>query len=226
MFDSLYLTGGWADQNQIVTYRPFRVNLLLNMAQPVLDLEAREAYEESIASNTRSDARRAARDPYARLPGLNQRLLLRSLDGIWAEASEPGLAEAEQRMRFLAELDAVWMEGPALAHEGRHVIDFRAGISTLPDIEVTAKLAEIAFCRYPGIPLGFNVLHPNVGASGHGEANLIVTQGLVTWMELHANEIAGLDASRPLLPQLDLLTDDQLRAAARSMDPLVASGGE
>ena len=39
-------------------------------------------------------------------------------------------------------------------------------------------------------------------------------------MDEHAGDILGLDRERPLLPQLDLLTNDQLRAAFRSMDPL------
>jgi hypothetical protein len=224
LFDQLYHVGGWADRHQIVTYRPFRVNLLLNLARPILDPEAREAFEDSIARNSREDERRAAENPYADLPGLNQRLRLRSLDGIWAEASAQGLTGSELRMCFLAELDAVWTEGPMFAHEGRHVIDFRLGIASNVELEFNAKLAETTFCRYPGIPLGSNVLHPNVGPNGHGEANLRIVQGLVAWIEAHADEIEGLDLSRPLLPQLDLLTDDQLRAAARSLDPL--AGGE
>jgi len=220
VLDQYYLVGGWANQHQIITYRPFRVNLLLLLAEGFLDQEARQAYEAGIAANARGDDRLAASDPYAYLSSLNHRLILRSLDAIWADAGASDLADSEQRMRFLAELDAVWMEGPTLAHEGRHVIDLRAGITTLPDIEVNAKLAETAFCRYPGIPLGLNILYPNMGASGHGKANLLVVQGLVAWMEGHGDEIEGLDPSRPLLPQLDLLSDDQLRAVARSMDPL------
>ena len=37
---------------------------------------------------------------------------------------------------------------------------------------------------------------------------------------VEADEIAGLDPRRPLLPQFDLLTDEQIRTAFRSMDPL------
>jgi hypothetical protein len=44
---------------------------------------------------------------------------------------------------------------------------------------------------------------------------------LGTWMQAHSTEIAGLDSSRPLLPQFDRLTDEQMRAAFRSMDPRV-----
>jgi len=38
-------------------------------------------------------------------------------------------------------------------------------------------------------------------------------------MRAHAREIRGLDPSRPLLPQAPLLSDDQIRAAFRSLDP-------
>jgi hypothetical protein len=34
---------------------------------------------------------------------------------------------------------------------------------------------------------------------------------------------AKLDPNRPVLPQLDTLTDEQLREAARSMDPWATS---
>jgi len=44
-------------------------------------------------------------------------------------------------------------------------------------------------------------------------------KGLISWMKEHADEISKLDLDRPLLPQFDLLTDEQIRAAFRSMDP-------
>jgi hypothetical protein len=46
-----------------------------------------------------------------------------------------------------------------------------------------------------------------------------VMKGLVSWMKKHADEISKLDLDLPLLPQFDLLTDEQIRAAFRSMDP-------
>jgi hypothetical protein len=38
--------------------------------------------------------------------------------------------------------------------------------------------------------------------------------------EKHRKEIRGLDKERPLLPQLELPSDEQMREAFRSMDPL------
>jgi len=50
-------------------------------------------------------------------------------------------------------------------------------------------------------------------------------QGLDVWMREHAAEIARLDPSAPLLPQLPLLTDAQLKAAFGSLDPLAHETG-
>ena len=49
-----------------------------------------------------------------------------------------------------------------------------------------------------------------------------VMNGLVAWMQAHAQEIPAIDTSRPLLPQFDRLTNEQIRDAHRSMDPWAA----
>ena len=54
----------------------------------------------------------------------------------------------------------------------------------------------------------------------HGRANAEVMLGLIRWMRAHRAEITGFDVTRPVLPQLPLLSDAQLRAAFRAMDPL------
>jgi hypothetical protein len=66
-----------------------------------------------------------------------------------------------------------------------------------------------------------NIFSANIGQRGsaHGMANALVMKCLLAWLEAHAPELPALDPSRPLLPQFDRLTDDQMRAAFRSMDP-------
>ena len=44
-------------------------------------------------------------------------------------------------------------------------------------------------------------------------------------MKQHASEIRGLDRSAPLLPQLPLLTDRELKAAFASLDPFARDSG-
>jgi hypothetical protein len=51
-------------------------------------------------------------------------------------------------------------------------------------------------------------------------ADARVLQGVLDWMSAHESEIAHLDRTAPLLPQLPLLTGDQLRTAFRSLDPM------
>ena len=51
-------------------------------------------------------------------------------------------------------------------------------------------------------------------------ANERIMKGIVAWIENHADAITHIDSSRPLLPQLDRLEPDQIRAIFRSMDPL------
>jgi hypothetical protein len=46
---------------------------------------------------------------------------------------------------------------------------------------------------------------------------------LVAWMQAHAQKIPAIDTSRPLLPQFDRLTNEQIREAYRSMDPWAAA---
>ena len=68
---------------------------------------------------------------------------------------------------------------------------------------------------------------PNIGpaGSGHGLANARVMKGLLAWMQAHAREIPALDPSRPLLPQFDCLTDEQMREAFCSTDPWAKTSG-
>ena len=68
------------------------------------------------------------------------------------------------------------------------------------------------------------ILNANVAdeTSPHGRANKRVVRGLVAWMKAHQDQIAGLDPARPLMPQFDKLTSEQMRDAVRSMDPWAA----
>jgi len=62
-----------------------------------------------------------------------------------------------------------------------------------------------------------NLEQPRAG-QGKGNANARVMRKIVGGMERHASEIGRLDASRPLLPQFDLLIDEQVRALFRALD--------
>ncbi|HYC87643.1 MAG TPA: hypothetical protein VEO54_00400 [Thermoanaerobaculia bacterium] len=97
------------------------------------------------------------------------------------------------------------------AHEGRHAIDHtQFGIDDAEELEYRAKLSEIAFAASPRMPFAGGIL--SLGDTPHGKANQRVLEGI--------QKVTGLKD----LTQLDTLTDEQLRAAARALDPLANAG--
>ena len=73
------------------------------------------------------------------------------------------------------------------------------------------------------LAIGGGILSRNIGdGTSHGKANQRIMKGLVEWMTENRASIANLDPDIPLLPQLDLLTNDQLKQAFRSLDPMVS----
>ena len=78
----------------------------------------------------------------------------------------------------------------------------------------------MAFSKYPKLAFAEGILRQENPA--HENANKRIIKGVVNWMEKNTKTIKNIDTSRPLLPQLDLLTEEQLVRAVRSFDPLYA----
>ncbi len=231
--------GGWAGSDTIYQVRPAYAGGAVEIWRGIHSADELEEFEDEMARESSLDDARAREVPHAFLPGLAMRLkhqgVYRLLERLRSEAAK----SEDLRLCFLAEAERALQESSVFAHEGRHAIDKRAG-SRMSDIQVvvgdlipwiaseaetlefTAKLSEVAFAPEPRLALG-GILTANIGDhTPHGRANLKIMKGLVSWMETHRDNIDGLDPERPLLPQLDLLSDPQLREAFRSMDPLAA----
>ena len=118
-------------------------------------------------------------------------------------------------MSFLAEFKRL-VDDCTFAHEGRHAID--DGAYDYEEKEFRARLSEVAFAPAPGLCLGSSFA-PDTGEE-HARANRRIMQGLLVWMNANRREIPGLDLDKPLLPQFHLLSDDQIRRAYASLDPL------
>jgi hypothetical protein len=214
--------GGWGGADEIVQVRPAYATTPIAIWDQLTLPASRSDWVEETERETALDEGRAAADPYAYLPGLARRLHDQARAAMLAELRADGLAGDGLREGFVAEYGAAVQDYSIFAHEGRHAIDAggAARKNRTRNSEYTAKLSQIAFARHPRLAVT-GCLWENVGDdTPHGQANLLVTKGLVAWMDEHQAEIDELDPTRPLLPQLDLLTDDQLRAAARSLDPL------
>ncbi|MCU1348568.1 MAG: hypothetical protein JWO56_1598 [Acidobacteria bacterium] len=205
--------GGWGSASNIVQVRPAYADAPARIWRRRTDPELRAKADQEIATESGKDWERAAKNPYAYLPGLAQRMK--------RDAELRMIARSGSRNAFLAEYASAVTESSIFAHEGRHAIDDQyEKIHDNAELEYRAKLSEIAFAPDPKLAITSGIVAPGIGDdTPHGNANLKIMKGLVAWMDAHRASIVGLDPARPLLPQLDKLTDDQLREAARGMDP-------
>ena len=216
--------GGWATDDAMIQVRPRYAEGSLQAWREITDPVERAEWEEETAEQTAADWRRAEKDRCAYLPGLQERIHHQGLLRLRDSLAAGGLSGDTLRDAFLLAYDRARVESSIFAHEGRHAIDRR-----LLDDDVDAdegefrgKLSEVVFAPVPRLALQA-IISPDAGDdTPHGRANERILCALVDWMEEHAGEIEGFERERPLLPQLTRLTDDQLRAAFRSLDPLAA----
>lgn len=216
--------GGWQRRDTIVQVRPVFVEHALSLW--VSGDSTRHAHEvRSIVNDSIIDWSIARADSIAYLPGVAARLRRDGRDAIIDSLRHAGIPDSVVGREFVRVVSRLIRESSIIAHEGRHAIDDAMQQPLTPeDREFRAKLSEVAFAGHPKIVMS-SIVHPNIGdATPHGRANARVMLGLIRWMRAHGREITGFESSRPVLMQLPLLTDAQLRAAFRSMDPLAGRG--
>ena len=212
--------GGWQRRDTVVLVRPIFVEHAISLW--VSGDTVRRAREQlGIAADSVLDWAIAASDSIGYMPGVAGRLRRDGRDAIIDSLRRAGVPDSTLGSVFVRVASRLIRESSIVAHEGRHAIDDELRVPLTPEgREFRAKLSEIAFAEHPKIVMS-SIMHPNIGdVTPHGRANAQVMLGLIRWMRAHKSQISGLDAKRPILPQLPLLTDDQLRAAFRSMDPL------
>jgi hypothetical protein len=206
----------------VIQVRPGYADGALRVWDRMTDPAQRAEVEQKIAALSASDDAVAAREPGVFLPGLVTRLEWQGENAIVDRLKARGISGGDLKAAFLIEQSRIKLDSSFFAHEGRHVLDHQAFGDKLDseELEFRAKLSEIAFCEEPRIGFG-SIFNPNIAdkSSPHGRANKRIAAGVVAWMDAHRAAIPGLDPARPLLPQFDKLTTDQMRDAVRAMDP-------
>jgi hypothetical protein len=212
--------GGWGTPPDAIVQ--VRNDSSTEVWKTVTDPETMRRIGALLEQWNQSDGERARTNSYGFLPGLRARLALAGYEKLLRRLKQQGLNGTELRSTFLNEYERLFNAGSIFAHEGRHVFDLTENPDgwANEDLEFRAKLSEVAFAPEPLLVLGA-IFNENIGQAenSHGLANERIMKGLVAWMQAHASEITSLDPSRPLLPQFDRLTEDQMREAFRSMDP-------
>jgi hypothetical protein len=226
-WDDKTMIGGWATATTI-----FQVSGGLNRAalyfwRMLNDRQERNKEEEAIVKESARDDTLARDEPCTFLPGLERRLGFDAVRRIYDKVKAQGYAPDELCVAFVAEYVRLNIESTIMAHEGRHAIDqlhFPDQFQSWSEAqrEFRAKLSQLVFAPDPKLAM-YEILDEGTGGpSGHGQADERILKTIVDWMQAHRREIAGLDPARPLLPQFDRLSDDQIRALFRAADPLAA----
>lgn len=225
LWDGAAAAGGWTEEGPvIVQVRPEYVSTPLSGWSQFSGAAARKRILDRAGERAKADLAALRGKEVAYLPGLSDRLKLQVADQIGRRARAIAGADGDLRRAFLAEYWRASFQQSIFIHEGRHALD-RAlvrGIARFDDanLEYRAKLSELALADYPRLAL-FNIDADTIGGdSGHGIANALVLKNYVDWMRRHTAEIAGYDPRQPPLAQIDKLTDAQIRAVARALDPI------
>ncbi|HEX8238387.1 MAG TPA: hypothetical protein VF574_01470 [Allosphingosinicella sp.] len=222
LWDGTAAAGGWTEDGPvIVQVRPEYVSTPLSGWSLYSGGPARRRVAERARERARADVEALAGQDVAYLPGLSDRLKIQVADQVGARARAAG---GDLRRAFLAEYWRASFQQSIFVHEGRHALDrtLVRGLARLwdSDLEYRAKLSELALSDYPRLAL-FEMDGDTIGgSSAHGKANAKVFQGYVDWMRAHRGEIKGYDSRIPPMAQVDRLTDAQIRAVARGLDPI------
>ena len=186
--------GGWGTKAEIYQVRPLYADDPLEDWLRATDPEARAKYRADGTGTT--------------YEALAKRLRAQYLDRV--------LAEAATREAFLTRIEADTFDYSIHLHEGRHAIDDASGESYRTwELEYRAKLSQVALARAPRPALASIVGDTIGGDAPHGRANEKIIRELTAWMKTHAPRVKGA-------MELDRLTDDEIRAAFASLDPLAA----
>jgi hypothetical protein len=212
--------GGWANEQGIFQVRPLYVPGPLRAWADLTQPEQRERHRKDLEREAKLDEERLARDPNQIPTGVAMRLEDQYREALLAALQKKGLQGDALRDGFVAQMTRDVFDSSIWAHEGRHAIDksLDSGMRA-PELEFRAKLSEVVLAPAPRKALE-SIAATVPASSPHGQADRRIGEALAQWMRAHAEEIAALDRARPMLLQVDKLTDDQLRVSFRSIDPL------
>jgi hypothetical protein len=225
LWDGAAAAGGWTEEGPvIVQVRPEYTSTPLSGWSLYSGGPSRQRLLRRAPERARTDRAALGGGDVAYLPGLADRLTLQVADQVGRRARAAAGPGGDLRRAFLAEYWRASFQQSIFLHEGRHALDrtLVRGLARFfdDDPEYRAKLSELALADYPRLAL-YQINSDSMGGdSDHAGANRKVLQGYVDWIRAHPGEIAGYDPRRPPLVQIDKLSDSQLRAVARGLDPV------
>jgi len=220
-FLGYFRVGGWAKKDAIIQVRSSYASKPVKIWRKLTDEKLLKEWQDEIIKESAKDDSLALKNPHTFLPGLSSRMKYKACNRLLDSLKAQGFKDNELRMNFISSYESINVNSSIFAHEGRHVIDKNIGNFTGQKLEFRAKLSEIFFTQFPFLAIS-SIFIENIGQNhAHGQANEQIVINLVKWMDNNKNEIKDFDTGRPTLPQLDLLTPEQLKKAVQSMEPFL-----
>lgn len=228
-WDGRATPGGWSAYPEIAWIREAYLGEPYHNWRQLTDAQERSETAQEIARLGAEDDRLARANPHAYLPGMTRRMYFEQVRRLYDSLKTQGYGGTDLCLAFVSEFLRMKTEASIFAHEGRHAIDqaffpWRSHLWSAAQLEFRAKLSEVAFAPDPKLALaGGSILGDRsvTARNAHSVANLHIKKMLLKWMEAHSSEIRGLDRSRPLLAQLDLMSNEQIVRACREADSMV-----
>ena len=225
LWDGSAAAGGWtADGPVIVQVRPGYTSGPLLAWRLVSDPEARRDLLARQKEKMAAERAALADSDVAYLPALADRLRLQYADEVLAAARARAGEGGDLRRAFLDEAWRASFDQSIFVHEGRHALDKKlvTGLARMNDtnLEYRAKLSELALAAYPRLAM-FNIDAGTIGGgTPHGNANGKIMKAYAAWIDSNRQAVPGFDPAVPAMMQIDRLSNDQIRAIARSLDPI------
>jgi hypothetical protein len=228
-FTSWYGTtnvGGWGSESTMFQVRSVYLAEPFNRLAWVTDPWERAKVVDKIERARHADLANCAKDRYAEPGSVPIKIKLDAAIQLFNALKAQGLRQEELAFAFVSECLRLNVEASIFAHEGRHSIDqryFKDAFKKMShaERERRAKLSEVVFSSNPKLALAGGIIGARLDeSSGHGLANKQIRIMLIDWMQLHAEEIDGLDKQLPLIMQLDRLSNEQLVKIMSAADPL------
>ncbi|WP_262690105.1 hypothetical protein [Kordiimonas aestuarii] len=226
--DAIGASQGWADGDTVIktagtSEGSYTGEALWQRCGAPVD-EVKRAYE--LRDMSQGDVALAEANPITFLPALRARLEWQACRGLMHMLRQSGLEGDQLERSFIGEADYAITQGNIEGYQTRRAVDqARLGDAwnqrPAAEHEFHALLAQVITSPRPRFALAESIVVPGLGGeTAAGQARGRLLKGLTDWMRAHAAQVVALDTARPLLVQLDHLSDRQIHAACREMDPL------
>ncbi|MFO8235401.1 MAG: hypothetical protein R6U04_08370 [Bacteroidales bacterium] len=209
--------GGWANANEIVQVRSAYMSGPIRAWKMVTD-----SMEKAKLSLLISEGRASETD-FGLKRSISLKLRLDVLNELYDSLLYKNLSARELYFSFINTYENYVQEASIFAHEGRHSIESRyIGREYMnwnsEKRELHAKFSEIIFSPKPRLALASMLAV--MGDSGHGRANERIVNILLEYIENNSEQIQGFDSNEPVLAQILLLSDEQIKDCYKKTDPL------